>query len=253
VPTEPPDPSIDPPIGPRPLPAAVLWDLDGTLVDTEPSWMAAEYALAERHGATWTHADALSLVGNDLRTTGRLIVEGMGLPLSVDEVVDELVPAVVASIERELVVRPGARELLTALQEAGVPCGLVTMSYEPIARAVVDVLGDDVFAAVVTGDSVRHGKPHPEPYLTAAAMLGVAPADCTAIEDSPPGPPQPTPPGAGSSWCRTWSTWKPGRNGPSWRRWPASRSTTWRRARWRLGNDPLRGRVLCCLPPVMRA
>ena len=187
MPTEPPDPSIAPPTGPRPLPAAVLWDLDGTLVDTEPSWMAAEYALAERHGATWTHADALSLVGNDLRTTGRLIVEGMGLPLSVDEVVDELVPAVVASIERELVVRPGARELLTALQEAGVPCGLVTMSYEPIARAVVDALGDDVFAAVVTGDSVRHGKPHPEPYLTAAAMLGVAPADCTAIEDSPPG------------------------------------------------------------------
>jgi HAD superfamily hydrolase (TIGR01509 family) len=165
----------------------VLWDLDGTVVDTEPSWMAAEYALAERFGATWTHADALSLVGNDLRTSGRLIVEGMGLPLSVDEVVDELVAAVVVAIERDMVLRPGVGELLTALHDAHVPCALVTMSYRPIARAVVDKLGADVFAAVVTGDSVRHGKPHPEPYLTAAEMLGVDPADCTAIEDSPPG------------------------------------------------------------------
>jgi HAD superfamily hydrolase (TIGR01509 family) len=184
VPADQPDLSAD---APPDLPAAVLWDLDGTLVDTEPSWMAAEYALADRHGATWTHADALTLVGNDLRTSGRLLVEGMGLSVSVDEVVDELVAAVVASIERELVVRPGARELLTALHDAGVPCGLVTMSYAPIACSVVTALGADLFAAVVTGDSVRHGKPHPEPYLTAAAMLGLDPADCTAIEDSPPG------------------------------------------------------------------
>jgi HAD superfamily hydrolase (TIGR01509 family) len=187
VPNQPPDRSTDLSTRTRPLPAAVLWDLDGTLVDTEPSWMAAEYALAERHGASWTHEDALALVGNDLRTSGRLIVEGMGLALSVDEVVDELVTAVVTAIQRELVVRPGARDLLTELHGAGVPCGLVTMSYRPIAEAVVNALGGDVFAAVVTGDSVEHGKPHPEPYLTAAAMLGVAPADCTAIEDSPPG------------------------------------------------------------------
>lgn len=187
VPAAKPDPSTQPSTAAGGLPAAVLWDLDGTLVDTEPSWMAAEYALAERHGASWSHADALTLVGNDLRTSGRLIVDGMGLSLSVDEVVEELVASVVAAIESELVVRPGARELLTALHDAAVPCGLVTMSYQPIAHAVVDALGHDMFAAVVTGDSVRQGKPHPEPYLTAAAMLGVSPADCTAIEDSPPG------------------------------------------------------------------
>jgi beta-phosphoglucomutase-like phosphatase (HAD superfamily) len=161
VPAEPSAPFTRPSKGRRALPAAVLWDLDGTLVDTEPSWMAAEYALAERHGATWTHEDALTLVGNDLRTTGRLIVEGMGLTLSPEEVIDELVAAVVAAIQRDLVLRPGVRELLAALQDAEVPCGLVTMSYKPIARAVVDALGSDVFAAMVTGDSVQHGKPHP--------------------------------------------------------------------------------------------
>ncbi len=169
------------------LPAAVLWDLDGTLVDTEPSWMAAEHALAARHGAAWTQADALALVGNDLRASGRYIVDRMGLTMSVDEVVDELVAAVVVSVERALTVRPGALALLVALHAAGVPCAVVTMSYEPIARSVVRSLGEHLFAAVVTGDAVSHGKPHPEAYLAAARELGVDPRDCVAIEDSPPG------------------------------------------------------------------
>lgn len=169
------------------LPAAVLWDLDGTLVDTEPGWMAAEHALAARHGAQWTQADALAFVGNDLRTSGRYIVDRMGLSLSVEEVVDDLVAAVVTAVERELVARPGVRALLAELHAAGVPCAVVTMSYEPIARSVVRSLGGHVFAAVVTGDTVAHGKPHPEPYLAAARALGVDPRDCVAIEDSPPG------------------------------------------------------------------
>lgn len=169
------------------LPAAVLWDLDGTLVDTEPSWMAAEYALAARHGAEWTQADALALVGNDLRASGGYIVDRMGLSLSVDEVVADLVAAVVTAVESDLVVRPGVRRLLTELHTAGVPCAVVTMSYEPIARSVVRSLGEHLFRAVVTGDAVAHGKPHPEPYLAAARALGVDPRDCVAIEDSPPG------------------------------------------------------------------
>ena len=83
--------------------------------------------------------------------------------------------------------RPGARELLTALAAEGVPCVLVTMSWRSLADAVVSALPEDAFTALVTGDEVEHGKPHPEPYLAAARLLGVEVGDCVAIEDSPTG------------------------------------------------------------------
>jgi HAD superfamily hydrolase (TIGR01509 family) len=102
-------------------------------------------------------------------------------------IVEELLDRVVAEVRRAVPWRPGARELLLSLHAAGVPCALVTMSYARLADAVVAALPAGVFAAVVPGDQVRHGKPHPEPYLTAAARLGVPPGECVAIEDSPPG------------------------------------------------------------------
>ena len=83
--------------------------------------------------------------------------------------------------------RPGALELLTALHDAGVPNALVTMSWRPLTDLVVSLVPPGVFDVVVTGDAVGHGKPHPEPYLTAARLLGVEASDCVAIEDSPAG------------------------------------------------------------------
>ncbi len=83
--------------------------------------------------------------------------------------------------------RPGARELLAALREAGVPTALVTMSYRRFVEPVLEQLPAGSFDAVVTGDEVERGKPHPDPYLRAAALLGVPPADCVALEDSPTG------------------------------------------------------------------
>ena len=80
--------------------------------------------------------------------------------------------------------RPGAVELLASLQEHGVPCALVTMSYRRFVAPILAALPEGTFAHVVTGDAVLHGKPHPEPYLKAARALGVDPADCLAIEDS---------------------------------------------------------------------
>ena len=167
-----------------PPPDAVLWDLDGTLVDTEPSWLAAEFALAGRHGATWSEADGLSLVGNDLVESGRYIKQRMGLALTPEEIVDELLDDMVVSVTRGVTFRPGARSLLDDLRALLVPCALVTMSYRRMVDPILEHLPQDAFAAVVTGDEVRHGKPHPEPYLTAAKVLGVAPARCIAIEDS---------------------------------------------------------------------
>ena len=176
------------PTGPVPgeagLPAAVLWDMDGTLVDTEPYWIATEYAMAERYGGTWSQEQALSLVGNDLLSSGRVLKEAWDLPQSPAEVVEELLDGVVARVEESVPWQPGAPELLASLREAGVPCALVTMSYERFVAPILRHLPPETFRVIVTGDKVEQGKPHPEPYLTAAASLGLEPQDCVAIEDS---------------------------------------------------------------------
>jgi HAD superfamily hydrolase (TIGR01509 family) len=163
---------------------AVLWDMDGTLVDTEPYWIATEFAMAEKYGATWSQAHALQLVGNDLVESGRYIKDVMGLDLSPDEIVEELLDGVVTQVDQAVPWRPGAVELLDSLRAAGVRCGLVTMSYARFVAPILAHLPPETFRVVVTGEQVTRGKPHPEPYLTAAAALGVPPEECVAIEDS---------------------------------------------------------------------
>jgi HAD superfamily hydrolase (TIGR01509 family) len=111
----------------------------------------------------------------------------MGLDLTAEQVVEELLDRVVDVVSGALTWCPGARELLAEQAEAGVPAALVTMSYRRLAQAVVDALPAGTFGAVVVGDEVTRGKPHPEPYLSAARLLGADPARCVAIEDSRPG------------------------------------------------------------------
>lgn len=165
-------------------PAAVLWDMDGTLVDTEPYWIATEYAMAEKYGGTWSDEHALNLVGNALLASGDYIRVHMGIDRTPQEIVDELLDGVVERVRQAVPWRPGARELLADLRANDVPCALVTMSWQRFVAPILEHLPKDTFAAIVTGDRVEFGKPHPEPYLTAAAELGVAPEDCLAIEDS---------------------------------------------------------------------
>jgi len=165
------------------LPAGVLWDMDGTIVDTEPYWMRAEEELVAEFGVSWTHDDSLEIVGATLSHAARTF-QGRGVDLSEDEIIARLSNRVIEQIRVEVPWRPGARELLAELKAEGIPAALVTMSYREMAELVVEAIGDDVFAAIVTGDSVTHGKPHPEPYLRGAAALGVDVADCVAIEDS---------------------------------------------------------------------
>lgn len=170
---------------------AVLWDMDGTIVDTEPYWIAAERALVEAHGGTWSHSQALQLVGQSLVFSAGILQEA-GVALSVREIIDTLTDAVVARVRENVPWRPGARELLDQLHSAGIRCALVTMSEEPLAREVVAALPAPYFEFLVTGNQVTQGKPHPEAYHSAVATLQrTDPAltlhHCVAIEDSVPG------------------------------------------------------------------
>ena len=164
--------------------AAVLWDLDGTLVDTEPYWIESEFEIVEQHGGTWSHDHAMHLVGNDLLDSGRYIREHSGISLEPAEIVEGLLDRVTARMGRTVPWRPGARELLAELRTLGVRCALVTMSYRRFVAPILDALPAGTFEVVVTGDAVSQGKPHPEPYLKAAAILGVDPTATVAIEDS---------------------------------------------------------------------
>ena len=172
--------------GPR-APAAVLWDMDGTIVDTEPYWIGAEFDVVAMHGGTWSREHALALVGADLLDAGAYIRDNGPVPLDPHEIVELLLDRVVESIRREIPWRPGARELLHEVRESSTPSALVTMSWRRFAEPVVEALPPGSFDAVVVGDDVERGKPHPEPYLLAAERLGVDPRDCVAIEDSPTG------------------------------------------------------------------
>ena len=163
---------------------AVLFDMDGTLVDTEPYWIAAEYRLVEQYGGTWNDVHAHALVGNALETSAEYIRDVGGVPLEPAEIIERLLDEVVAEAERAMPWRPGALELLGELRAARIPCAMVTMSYARLAATLVAQLPRGAFATVVSGDEVADGKPHPEAYLTAAERLGVDPRRCVAIEDS---------------------------------------------------------------------
>lgn len=172
---------------PSATPAAVLWDMDGTLVNTEPYWISAETELIHDFGGTWTHEEALQLVGSGLWNSAR-IIQAKGVTLSEEEIIDHLTDRVLDQlVEFGIPWRPGARELLVELREAGIPTALVTMSIGRMAHHIADRLGFVGFDAVVAGDDVANSKPHPEPYLRGAELLGLDIAQCVAIEDSEPG------------------------------------------------------------------
>jgi beta-phosphoglucomutase-like phosphatase (HAD superfamily) len=159
--------------------------MDGTLIDTEPYWMEAEEDLASRFGVEWTDEDGLSMVGNSLDMSAQFLID-RGVRLSQDDIISTMVAQVSDRARIHMPWLQDSRALLDELVAAGVPCALVTMSIGALVDVFVDAAGD-VFSAVVKGDDVRHGKPHPEAYLMAAERLGVDANRCVAIEDSPAG------------------------------------------------------------------
>ena len=170
------------------LPKAVLWDMDGTLVDSEPYWLLSESALAEDYGKVWTQESGNYLIGKSLYESSAFLKDHLDIKdLSAQQIIDRLTDSVLSKLQHSLPWRPGALELLMELKQAGVKTALVTMSMRRMALAVAEAIPFQAFDVVVAGDDVTHGKPHPEPYEKAAALLGFKPSECIAIEDSTTG------------------------------------------------------------------
>jgi len=162
----------------------VLWDLDGTIIDSEPYWLLSEQRLVEEFGGTWSEADGFALIGAGLSNAAEHL-QGFGVDLPVDAIVQRMVDEVDEMNANQIPWRPGARELIRSIHDAGIPQVIVTMSYRSTANFVADEVG--LFAGVICGEDVTHSKPHPEPYVMGAALVGVDASECVALEDSVPG------------------------------------------------------------------
>jgi HAD superfamily hydrolase (TIGR01509 family) len=169
------------------LPAAVLFDMDGLLIDTEPLWFEVETAILTELGASWTYHDHAMLVGSSLSVASSVLADRAGSGVEPAQIADQLLSRMASRLRRPPVLQPGIVELIKELDAAGVPRALVSSSFRILVDAALEGIAPLTFNAIVAGDDVTHSKPHPEPYLTAAGRLGVDPADCVAFEDSPNG------------------------------------------------------------------
>jgi HAD superfamily hydrolase (TIGR01509 family) len=173
------------------LPAAVLWDMDGTLIDSERLWDVSLRATARDLGGELSARAIASLVGVDIDTSIVVLLGDLGLAATPGRIAwtyDRLV-----ELTEELFVagevewRPGARAALHTVRDAGIPTALVTNSLRRITELALDGIGREFFDVTVCGDEVENGKPAPDPYRRAAELLGVPVDGCVAVEDSPNG------------------------------------------------------------------
>jgi HAD superfamily hydrolase (TIGR01509 family) len=163
---------------------AVLFDMDGLLVDSEPVWSVAEAEIMDWLGGPWNLDVKARCVGRRVDEACRILVEVAGSPADPREVMDRLVGRMCELFRAHLPLLPGAVELVDAVRAAGVATALVSSSYRALVDAALESIGAERFDVTVAGDEVARAKPDPEPYRTAAAALGAHPADCVVIEDS---------------------------------------------------------------------
>lgn len=167
---------------------AVIFDMDGLLVDSEPVWAVCESALLEARGKQWDAAIQEGLIGKRIDEFLRGMIVGYGLEDDYENMRDELLATMCSLIPEQVVPRPGAPELLVYLAEQRVPCAIASSAARVIIDTVVTSQGwGHYFAISASADEVARGKPAPDVYLEAARQLGIAPADCLTLEDSPNG------------------------------------------------------------------
>ncbi len=173
-------------------PGAILFDMDGTLIDSEGLWLEAEISVMDGLGSDWTDEDQSICLGGPLER----VVDYMIAKSETDQSSDDVGARLLDEMEHKLRLsplawRPGARALLLEARQRKIPTALVSASWNRLIDAVSEKIDEDLgraaFDVVIAGDDVAMSKPHPEPYLTAAAALGIDPHACMALEDSPTG------------------------------------------------------------------
>ncbi len=168
--------------------SAVLFDMDGLLVDTEPLWLEAEHETMAALGGTWSEADQRAILGSSLTYATGYMRRLSGTDLGDDDVAGMFIGIMLRRLRGgEIQIQPGAAELVAAVADSGLPFALVSAS----VRALVDVILERFrgqawppFPVTVAGDEVARGKPDPEPYRRAAELLGVDIRRAVVLEDS---------------------------------------------------------------------
>jgi HAD superfamily hydrolase (TIGR01509 family) len=173
---------------------AVLFDMDGTLVETEEHWGEALFALAERLGGRLSAEARQATVGSSIRTSMQILYRDIGVTRTEDELLADarwVEDTTAVLLAEEIAWRPGAADLLVSVRDAGLATALVTTTPRRLADIVLTAirkdLGSDPFDLTICGDEVPARKPDPAPYLMAMDALGVLPEECVVVEDSQAG------------------------------------------------------------------
>jgi HAD superfamily hydrolase (TIGR01509 family) len=171
---------------PQGTPAAVIFDLDGVLVDAEVWWDEVRQTWAAEHGRAWTPADQAAVMGANSLGWAGIIRERLELDLPDQQIVDEIVAAMVGRYRTRGAPRiAGAVDAVQRLAASGLPLAIASSSHQAVIDAALNSLGiSNLFRVVVASDEVAHGKPAPDVYLLTARRLGVDPAGCLVVEDS---------------------------------------------------------------------
>lgn len=164
--------------------AAVLFDMDGTLVDTEPMWLASEIDLMNQFGYVWTEADQANCLGGPLDRVGRYMFDLAGGVNSPAFFTDTLIAKMEQRLRSGAQLMDGAQELMAQCEALNLPMALVSASPRSLVDAVLENLAGHNFGIAISSDDVEHVKPNPEGYLKAAEFLGVSIEDCLILEDS---------------------------------------------------------------------